>query len=142
MQLYINTTIRQKRERDREGEGSMDDPSAVLENHGESSAHVVGTQLTGKEAFGYDGDKFRTEDFAVENCGSVDYSRRRLSSWLLRGLISLVFPFDITLASWRANFPPRLLPLIALVHSGRHPLCAGKTDRTTLFTLRRDDLPN
>lgn len=28
----------------------------------------------GKEVFGYDGDKFRTEDFAVENCGSVGYT--------------------------------------------------------------------
>lgn len=48
--------------------------SAVLENHEEGSTRVMGTSLRGTKCFGYDGDKFRTEDFAVENCGSVGYT--------------------------------------------------------------------
>lgn len=103
-------------------------PARVMETGLRKRKYSVMTAINSNEGFrGWELRKHRL------------YSRRRLSPWLLRGLISLVFPFDITLAAGELSLHH---PAVALIHFGRHPLCAEKTDRTTLFTLRRDDLPN
>lgn len=87
--------------------------SVVLANHEEGSMRVLGDQLMEKEVFGYDGDKFRTEDFAVENCGSVGYT---VGGGWVRGFSGDWYPSSSPLIS-----PSRAGGRASPRHPRRHP---------------------
>lgn len=96
-----------------------------------------GNQLTGKEVFGYDGDKFRTEDFAVENCGSVGYTV--VGGWV-RGFSGDWYPSSSPLIS-----PSRAGGRVSPRHPRRHPcsfrstppLCGKDRSNYPVYTATR-----